>query len=133
MDKLFYLFFVFILCIPIYIITKTKLGKKINKTIHKIISSLIFSAFTGIMVIAFYETNRLFIVFVPFIIGFYLILGYSLNVELSDEDKAALVTGMYGIVKIKTIFFEIVTFPAFYLISSLKDNTNKENQSKNRT
>jgi xanthine/uracil permease len=122
-DKLFYLFFVFILCIPIYIITKTKFGKKINKTIHKIISSLIFSAFTGILIIAFYETNRLFVVFVPFIIGFYLILGYSLNVELSDENKAALVTMRpYGTVNMKVIFFEIVTFPAFYLISSWKNN-----------
>jgi len=124
-DKIFYLFIVFIIGIPIYIITKTKFGKGLNKNIHKVISSLIFSAFTGILIIALYETNHLFVIFVPFIIGFYIIIGYSVNVELSDEDIAGLVIMRpYGTGKIKKIFLEIVTFPAFYLIKSWKKNLN---------
>ena len=120
-DKIFYLFLVYILCIPIYIITKTKFGERINKNIHKIISSLIFSAFTGILVIAFYETNHLFVVFVPVIIGFYAIIGYSAD-ELSDEDIAGwVIMRPYGTGKMKRVFLEIFTFPIFYFIKSWKN------------
>jgi len=105
------------------IITKTKFGEGLNKNIYKIISLLIFSAFTGILIIAFYEANHLFVIIVPFIIWFYLIMGYSVNVELSDEDIAGIVIMRpYGTAKMKRVFLEIFTFPAYYLIKSWKTN-----------
>ena len=123
-NKIFYLFFVYIFDILIYIITKTKFGERLNKNIHKIFSVLNFSVFIGIFFIGFYEINHLFIVFVPIIIGFYFILGYSFNFELSDEDIAMLVIMRpNGTVKMKRVFLEIVTFPVFYLIKSWKNES----------
>ncbi|MDR2718014.1 MAG: hypothetical protein LBB89_08125 [Treponema sp.] len=119
-DKLMYLFFVFIVDIPVYIISKTNFGIKLSKNIHKIISLINFIVLSGILFISFYITNQLFIIFVPFIIIFYCILGYSLNVELTNEDKAGLVIPSFSFKKMKIVFFEIITFPAFYLVNSWK-------------
>jgi hypothetical protein len=93
-----------------------------NKLFHKIISMINIFIELFIFVICLYQFHILFIIFAPFIIGFITLLGYVINAELSDEDKARLVfnRGFQLPVNINSKFIEFIYFPGYYLIESWK-------------
>jgi hypothetical protein len=53
---------------------------------------------------------------------FITLLGYGINAELSDKDKAALVSNRYLPLpaSINSIFVEFIYFPGYYVIASWK-------------
>jgi len=93
-----------------------------NKLFHKIISIINILTELFIISICLYQFNVLFIIFAPFIIVFITLLGYGINAELSDEDKAGLVFNKnYRFsVNINAKYTEFIYFPGYYLIESWK-------------
>ena len=95
-----------------------------NKLFHKIMSMINIFIELFIIVICLYQFHVLFIIFAPFIIGFITLLGYGINKELSEEDKAGLVinNGYRLPVNINAKYIEFIYFPGYYLIESWKKN-----------
>jgi hypothetical protein len=112
----FYIFFNIIL----YVLFRKK---DINKKLfHKILSmiNIFFELF--IIVIILYQFHVLFIIFAPFIIMFITLFGYGINAELSDEDKALLVSrNLILSTNFNSEFVDFIYFPGYYVIESWKN------------
>jgi len=119
-----------VIIISIYIIINLILyiffrKKDINNVLfHKILSMI--NVFTELFIIAMilYQFHVLFIIFAPFIIMFITLLGYGINAELSDDDKAALVVNGGLPTNIKAKYIEFIYFPGYYLLESWKKKNN---------
>jgi len=94
-----------------------------NVLFHKILSMINIFAELFIIAMILYQFHVLFIIFAPFIIMFITLLGYGINAELSDDDKAVLVVGGLP-TNIKAKYIEFIYFPGYYLLESWKKKNN---------
>ena len=99
-----------------------------NKLLHKIISLINIFAELFILIICLYQLHILFIIFAPFIIMYITLLGYGLNTELSDEDKAGFVINkkIRLPTNLNAKYAEFIYFPGYYLIESWKNKQMKK-------
>lgn len=113
---IFFIWGFIIINIPImFIFEKTK--AKI--VLHRFVSTFDILCFTLLAMFLLYEIEPTYIIFSPIILLIACPLSYGINEELSEEDKAILVTGGLP-TSLKIIFIKVVTFPFYYFVKSWK-------------
>ncbi len=106
--------------IPLYAFFKKTFHKDSFFILHKVLSAIDILVFTLLVLNGLYKINPYFAFIAPMLVGYYCMLGYGLNEEISDAERASLVTpGMSQ--KMKMHFIEIVIFPGYYVVKSWKD------------
>ena len=101
-----------------------------NKLLHKLLSLINIFAELFILIICLYQLHILFIIFAPFIIMYITLLGYGLNTELSDEDKAVLVVNNRLPTNLNARYIEFIYFPGYYLVESWRNKQKKNSLKK---
>ncbi len=120
------LFLIFVLNIPIFIFwnkTKDKVSKPLS-VVHKIIATLDNAALISLLAVGFWKENHYFIILVPCVLLILYPISWGLNTELSDEDRAALLSGLLT-TKGKSTVVHFFYFIPYYLIAAWKKPYNQ--------
>ena len=128
---------ILLLNIPIFIFWRKTKDSKDHAVIiaHRIISTLENLVLVTIISLALWKENHYLVLLVPCLALIIYPLWWGINAELTDEERAFLVTERgFRILntKAKSILVQFITFPPYYLIAAWKMTTLKANKDKER-
>ncbi|MBR4246203.1 MAG: hypothetical protein IKQ13_04305 [Treponema sp.] len=128
---------ILLLNIPIFIFWRKTKDSKDHAVIIalRIISTLENLVLVTIISLALWKENHYLVLLVPCLALIIYPLWWGINAELTDEERAFLVTERgFRILntKAKSILVQFITFPPYYLIAAWKMTTLKANKDKER-
>ncbi|MBR0124243.1 MAG: hypothetical protein IJM03_02760 [Treponema sp.] len=126
---------ILLLNIPIFIFWRKTKDSKDHAVIiaHRIISTLENLVLVTIISLALWKENHYLVLLVPCIALIIYPFWWGINAELTNEERAFLVTewGFHILnTKAKSILVQFITFPPYYLIAAWKMTTLKANKDK---